>query len=306
MSETYLVVGGVGFIGSFLADELLESGDDVVLFDVRRSHPLLELLGVEDEVRTHSGDVTHLPDLLRAVAEYDPDYVVHLAAMLSGIERSPWRAQEVNCTGTTNVFEAARTGSVRRVVWTSSTSVYADADRYPDAPNPVVDEDSLVDPPSLYGAQKYLNEKTAAAYHEHHGLDVVGLRPPGIYGPHKSAPEPHNDLIEAGIAGEPMTVPYGDQRVELVYVRDVARALVRACLAADPSRTIYNVGADFLTYREMVETVTEIVGGEFSVTSDARMNWTHDVDWERARTNLGYEPAYSFADGVADFHRLVG
>lgn len=80
-----------------------------------------------------------------------------------------------------------------------------------------------------------------------------------IYGPHESRPEPHNDLIEAAIAGEPTTVPCGDQRVELVYVRDVARALVRACLAADPSRTIYNVGADSLTYRETADMVAEIV-----------------------------------------------
>lgn len=305
MSDTYFVAGGVGFVGSFLAAELLADGEDVVLFDVRTDHPLQPVLGIADEATVVRGDVTYPQELERALRDHDPDYVVHLAAALTGLERSPWRAIDVNCTGTSNVFAAACDAGVERVVWTSSTSVYAPASRYGDGPRPVVDEDSLVAPASLYGACKFFDERLAEAYHDEHGLDVVGLRPPGIYGPFKSVPEPHNELVERAARGESTTVPYGDQRVELVYVRDVARALRRACEAGSPSRLVYNLGADYVTYREAARAATEVLDGEVTATDEETMSWTHDVDWSAARDDLGYEPRYAFREGIAEHAELL-
>lgn len=154
-------------------------------------------------------------------------------------------------------------------------------------------------------ACKFFDERLAEAYHDEHGLDVVGLRPPGIYGPFKSVPEPHNELVERAARGESTTVPYGDQRVELVYVRDVARALRRACEAGSPSRLVYNLGADYVTYREAARAATEVLDGEVTATDEETMSWTHDVDWSAARDDLGYEPRYAFREGIAEHAELL-
>ena len=305
MTDTYFLVGGAGFIGSFLAAAISDRGDRVVVYDLKTSHPLFDRLDVAEHVETVAGDITdadHLADAMKAV---EPRYVIHLAAMLTGLEADPKRAIAVNCTGTANTLAAAMNADVDRVVWTSSTSVFAPADRYPDAPEPTVADDALVAPVGLYGACKYFCEAIAQAYATHHGVDCIGLRPPGIYGPGKSVAEPHNELIERAIAGEPYAVPYGDQRVEVVYVRDVARAILAACHAEEPSRRIYNLGAEFLSYREMVEAVKTTIGGALTVTQDETMSWTHDVDWSAAARDLGYEPAYTFADGLADWMDTV-
>lgn len=305
MTDTYFLVGGAGFIGSFLAAAIRDRGDRVVVYDLKTTHPLFDRLGIADRVETVPGDVTDETHLTAAIKEAEPNYLVHLAAMLTGLETDPQRAIAVNCAGTANAFAAASTADVDRVVWTSSTSVFAPADRYPDAPEPTVADDALVAPVGLYGACKYFCEALAHAYATHHDVDCIGLRPPGIYGPGKSVAEPHNALIEHAIANEPYAVPYGDQRVELVYVRDVGRAILAACHADEPPRRIYNLGGEFLSYREMVEAVETTIGGTLTVTQDETMSWTHDVDWSAAARDLGYEPAYAFADGLADWMDTV-
>ncbi len=176
-SETVLVTGGTGFIGSYVAQDLAEEGHDVVAYDLSTDTRILEKLGVADDVEVTRGDITDPTSVFRAVKESGATRIVHLAALLTNLARdNPRGAAEVNVMGTNNVFEAARTldDQVERVAWASSAAVYAPPANYDDE---WVDEEDLVYPDTLYGATKEYNEHQAKVYFEDHDISHVGLRP---------------------------------------------------------------------------------------------------------------------------------
>ncbi|MGA9400656.1 NAD-dependent epimerase/dehydratase family protein, partial [Haladaptatus sp.] len=160
-SETVLVTGGTGFIGSYTAKELLEQGHDVVAYDLSTDPRILEKLGIADDVEIRRGDITDSTDVIRAVKESGATRIVHLAGLLTTTARENPRAGiEVNVLGTNNVMEAARTLSdqVERVAWASSAAVFAPPTNYD---TEWVTEYDLVYPDTLYGAAKEFNEHQA-------------------------------------------------------------------------------------------------------------------------------------------------
>ena len=104
-SPTVLVTGGTGFIGSYMATDLVKEGHDVVAYDLSTDTDILEKLGVADEVTVRRGDVTDPTDVVRAVRETGTTHVIHLAALLTNAaEENPRAATKVNVEGTNNVF----------------------------------------------------------------------------------------------------------------------------------------------------------------------------------------------------------
>ncbi|WP_135365855.1 NAD-dependent epimerase/dehydratase family protein [Halosimplex halophilum] len=324
---TVLVTGGTGFIGAYVAADLVDHGHDVVAFDLSTDETRLAKLGVADDVDVVRGDVTDPTAVVRTVRETGATRVVHLAALLTdAAEANPRAALDVNCGGTNNVFEAARAlpDQIERVAWASSAAVYAppehysagggdgEADGQPVVDEPVGDgtawvtEDDLVYPDTLYGATKEYNEHQARVYAEEFGVSHVGLRPTVAYGPYRETGGSAFlvDLVEKPAVGESFAVEYGDQVIDWQYVRDIAQAFRKAAFADESalSQRIYNVRGECATIREAADAVRSVVpGADISVSDEGDLPWTQTLDITPAREDLGYEPEYGLEAGISEY-----
>ncbi|MFQ5974218.1 MAG: NAD-dependent epimerase/dehydratase family protein [Alphaproteobacteria bacterium] len=280
---TTLITGGTGLIGACLAAKLLARGGRVVLFDLapaewRITH-LMEHGG--DRLSVVRGDVVSLVDLLDAFHAHHVTAVVHLAYVL-GFESNayPELATRVNLLGTLNVLEAARHGGVKRVILASSIAVYGSDDDYRPEELPLTEEAPLYVARGLpvYGAGKVYLEQLGRHYASRYGFTVAGLRPSIVYGwgRRSGASSFAGELADRAAMGEPATVGFGDARISLVYVDDVAEQFV-ALLEADPSRfarhRFFNTGGDRCTVRELAETVRRLLpGARIEVRSAGEQN----------------------------------
>jgi nucleoside-diphosphate-sugar epimerase len=304
-SSTVLVTGGTGFIGSYVASDLLDHGHEVVAYDRSTDTRVLEKLGVADDVTVRGGDVTDATDVARAIRETGSTRVVHLAALLTtSAEADPRAAMRVNVEGTNNVFEAARLlPEVERVVWASSAAAYAPPERYGER---FVTESELVWPETLYGATKAYNEQQARVYHEEFGVSHVALRPTVAYGPYRETGGSAflANVVEKPALGESFEVEFGDQVIDWQHVRDVAQAFRLATFAEEGalSQRTYNVRGELATVREAVETVERILpDAELTVSDEGRLPWTQRLDMTPAKEDLGYEPVYDLERGFRDY-----
>jgi UDP-glucose 4-epimerase len=310
MSETVLVTGGTGFIGSYVVEDLIEHGHDAVAYDISTDTEILEQLGVAEETEVRRGDISDPTDVVRAVKETGATRVIHLAALLTTTARdNPRSAAEVNIMGTNNVFEAARTldDQVERVAWASSAAVYAPPHNY-DAE--WVDETALVYPDTLYGATKEYNEHQARVYHEDHGLDHVGVRPTVAYGPYRETGGSAflANIIEKPALGESYSVDYGDQAIDWQHVRDIAQSFRKAAFTpeADLTQRIYNVRGVLATVREAAEAVrTVLPDAEIEVSGEGELPWTQNLDMTKAKADLGYEPEYDLESGFRQYINVL-
>jgi nucleoside-diphosphate-sugar epimerase len=309
-SATVLVTGGTGFIGSYVASDLVDHGHDVVAYDLSTDTRILEKVGVADDVEIRRGDVTDPTDVARAVRETGSTHVVHLAALLTtAAEANPRTAMDVNIAGTNNVFEAARLlpDQVERVAWASSAAAYAPPTEYGDR---FVTEDDLVSPDTLYGATKAYNEHQARVYREEFDVSDVALRPTVAYGPYRETGGSAflANIVEKPALGEPFSVDYGDEIIDWQHVRDIAQAFRLAVFTpdADLSRRVYNVRGELATIREAAETVERILpDADLTVSDDGQLPWTQRLDMTPAQDDLGYEPEYGLERGVRDYINVL-
>ena len=305
-----LVIGGAGFVGSHIVDQLLDQPvREVVVLDnlVRGSNA--NLAGALDDERVNlvEGSLEDR-DLLREMME-DVDYVFHLAALwLYECVHEPRRAIEVNVVGTWNVVEAAQAAGVKKVVYSSSASVYGNALETP------MTEEHQFNNRTLYGATKIAGEQFFRAIHEQHGLDYVGLRYMNVYGPrmdyegvYVSVIMKVLDKIDAGAA--PEIHGDGSQTFDFVHVADVARANILA-LKSDATDVNLNVGTGVgTTIKELVNGLLEVTGSELEpeYLPGEQMFVTERIgSTELAEALIGFSAEIPYAEGlrsVVDWRR---
>jgi UDP-glucose 4-epimerase len=261
--STIVVIGGAGFIGSHIVDQLLdEPVERVIVVDnfVRGTRGNLEDAVRDPRVEVREGSILDLPFLEAVLAE--SDFAFHLAALwLHECVHHPRDAVNVNALGTFNVIEAAQRVNLGKVVYSSSASVYGDALTTP------MTEDHPFNNRTLYGATKIAGEQFFRAFNEQHGLDYVGLRYMNVYGPRMDYKGTYVsvimkvlDKIEAG--ERPLIFGDGSQGYDFVHVEDVARANVLA-LKSDASDVFLNVGLGVqTTINELVERLLALTGSD--------------------------------------------
>jgi UDP-glucose 4-epimerase len=297
-----LVIGGAGFIGSHIVDQLLEGGARhvTVLDNLIRGRPA-NLAAALDSGRVELVEGSILDrDLLRRLLE-GRDGAFHLAALwLYECLHEPRAALEHNVLGTYNVIEASHDVGLPRLVYSSSASVYGNAREVP------MTEEHPFDNRSMYGATKIAGEQFLRAFHDTHGLDYVALRYMNVYGPRMDDRGAYVSVIVKvldKIARGERPVIHGDgsQAYDFVHVHDVARANLLA-MAADVTDAAYNVCTGTRT------TITELVEGLLTLTDaelepefvpDERIFVTERVGCpEAAARDLGFRAGIRLDEGL--------
>lgn len=258
-----VVIGGAGLIGSHVVDELVKSDvGEVVVYDnfVRGTFENLADALRDPRVKIYDvgGDILHTDILDSALQEADG--VFHLAALwLLQCHEHPRSAFKVNVEGTFNVLDACVRNNVKRLVWSSSASVYGDAVSEP------MTEDHPFNNKNFYGATKICGEAMARAYHHRYGLDYVGLRYMNVYGPRQDYQGAYiaviMKMLDAIDRGEgPTIMGDGSEAFDFVAVSDCGRANVRA-MNSDASDGFYNVGTGKrTTLKELAEKLLHLTG----------------------------------------------
>src|SRR3954447_20682863 len=258
-----LVIGGAGFVGSHIVDQLLaEPVREIVVLDnlVRGTRNNLAGALRDERVTLVEGSVED-PELLRELM-HGTDYAFHLAALwLWECVHEPRRALEANVVGTYNVIETAQEAGVKKVVYSSSASVYGNAVEEP------MTEEHPFHNRTMYGATKIAGEQFFRAFHERHGLDYVGHRYMNIYGPRMDYRGTYVSVIMKVLdridEGQPPLI-YGDgsHTYDFVHVEDVARANILS-LKADATDAFFNIGTGIpTTIKELVGMLLEITGSD--------------------------------------------
>ncbi len=300
--QKIVVVGGAGFIGSHIVDQLVaEPVGEIVVLDnfVRGTRANLARALEDRRVRLVEGSITDGRTLASALD--GAAAVFHLAALwLFECVHQPRAAVDVNIVGTFNVIEAAREAGVRKIVYSSSASVYGDAAFTP------MTEDHPFNNRTMYGATKIAGEQFLRATYEQHRLDYVGLRYMNVYGPRMDYRGAYVSVIMKVLdridQGQPPVI-FGDgsQSYDFVHVSDVARANVLA-MKSDATDEFLNVGKGTkTTINELVSMLLQLTGS--SLTPEYRpqeqMFVTHRVgSAAKAAGMIGFEAVVGLQDGL--------
>lgn len=303
-----LVIGGAGFIGSFVVTELLKHPvKEVVIYDnfARGNKQYLEeqLNDERCSIFPFGGDIRETDILDTAVQ--GKDYVISLAAMwLLHCKDYPRTAFDVNIAGTFNVFEACVKHKIKKLIWSSSASVYGDALELP------MTEEHPFNNKNFYGASKIAGEAMATAFNDRYGLKIIGLRYMNVYGPHQDQTAAYTGVvpimlnkIEANEA--PSINGDGSQAYDFVYVEDVARANVQA-LISNQDFGMYNVGTEVqTTINELCEMILKLKESDLKVQynpyseDDARSMVKNRIGSRvKAEQDLGFKYKYELKEGL--------
>lgn len=302
--KSVLVIGGAGFIGSHVVDELLnEDVKQIIVYDnfTRGVRENLEEALRDPRVRIFEagGDILQ-SDILDA-AMRESDQVVHLAALwLLQCYDFPRAAFDVNIRGTFNVLEACRDRKIERLVYSSSASVYGDAVEIP------MTEDHPFNNRTFYGATKIAGEAMCRAFAERSGLNYVGLRYMNVYGARQDYKGTYIavimkilDRIDQGLP--PVLFGDGSQAYDFIYVTDCAKANVCA-LKADATDSFYNVGSGTRTsLKEVAELILEITGSHLSIEyqPQGKTFVTNRIgSTDKAEKDLGFRTTVELREGL--------
>lgn len=290
MADTYLITGGAGFIGSHLAEALLDRGDRVIVLDNLSTGRLDNLAGIgaDQAFRFVHGSV--LDELMVDELMHQADVVVHLAAAVGVklIVEQPLRSFTTNIRGSEIVIEAAHRYR-RRIVVASTSEVYG---KNPDVPLRET-ADTVIGPPTIarwaYATAKAVDEILAYTYHRERGLPSTVVRLFNTVGPRQSPAYgmviPR--LVRQALAGEPLTV-YGDgqQTRCFCHVADTVDALLRLVDHPGSIGEVFNVGSsEEIAMGALAERIIERAGSD---------SWTELVPYEKA-----------YAEGFEDMRRRV-
>ncbi|MDH7510228.1 MAG: SDR family oxidoreductase [Methanolinea sp.] len=299
----YVVTGGTGFIGSHIVEALSLAGHELVIIDDLSSGRIENIGSVSSNPRVRFVQGTVL-DLGLLLEEFQgADGVFHQAAFVSvpGSIRHPLQSHEVTLTGTLNVLLAARDTGVKKVVHASSAAVYGNLPGIPKK------EDMPIEPLSPYAVAKYAGEQYCRVVGLLYGLSTVSLRYFNVYGARQDPASDYAAVIPRFIAnirnGKPPVI-FGDgtQTRDFVYVKDVARANILAMESG--AEGVYNIGSGKETsINELATILMRILGFRSKpVYAEERPGEVrHSVaDISRARTLLGWEPAFSLEAGLSD------
>jgi UDP-glucose 4-epimerase len=316
-----LVTGGAGYIGSVVAEELLQAGHQVVVFDnLSRGHPQ----AVPKDAELIVGELADRAALDRLFTSRAIDAVMHFAALIEAGEsmKAPEQFFRNNTANALTLFEAMLAARVDRLVFSSTAALFGNPERTP------IEEDDPLHPTNAYGESKLLVERMLAWFHQIHGLRYASLRyfnAAGAARPDQGeAHHPESHLIprvlevalgrapHVNIFGTDYPTPDGTCVRDYIHVGDLARAHLLALAALDTSSPlIYNLGnGQGFSVREVVEVARKVTGRTIPVIESPRRAGDPAVliaSSEKIRRELGWQPRFpdlkSIVESAWQWHR---
>ena len=307
-NSNILVIGGAGFIGSFVVSELLKHPvQKIIVYDNfargNKSYLVEQLKDERCSIFPFGGDIREI-DILNTAME-GMDYVISLAAMwLLHCKDYPRTAFDVNIAGTFNILEACVKNNIKKLIWSSSASVYGDAIELP------MTEDHPFNNKNFYGATKIAGEAMATAFYDRYGLKVIGLRYMNVYGPHQDQTAAYTGVVPIMLnkieANEAPTINGdGSQAYDFIYVEDVARSNVQALLS-NQDFGMYNVGTEIqTTINQLCDLILELKQSSLKVKynpysdDDSRSMVKNRIgSIKKAKQELGFKYKFDLREGI--------
>ena len=297
----YLITGGAGFIGSHIARALIQQGARVRILDNFSSGKRENLNGLDLEII--EGDLRDITCVAKAVR--DINIIFHEGAFVSVPEsmEKPQECFDVNVTGTSMLFEAARKAGVGRVVIASSAAVYGDSTAMP------LVEDTPLKQLSPYATSKRIDEMYADLYTNQFGLEVAALRYFNVYGPRQRPDSMYAAAVPIFIRrmldNKPITI-YGDggQTRDLINVRDIVQANLSASQHPAAPGQIFNVCTGVETrLLDLLEILYEIFpNASKHVHAEPRAGdiYRSIGTPKKAMEVLGFKPQVTLVEGVKE------
>ena len=311
--QTFLITGAAGFIGSHLADKLLNEGNKVIVVDnfCDFYNPEIKENNVKHNLSKHNykwyrAEIRDRDELAKVFNENKIDVVMHLAAM-AGVRPSidnPIYYQEVNCMGTQNILEEMKLHNIKKLVMASSSSVYGNCKEVPFNENMIVD--FAISP---YAATKKANEVMTHVYHKLFDFNVIMLRFFTVFGPRQRPDLAINKFTRLMLNDEPIPM-FGDGTTsrDYTYIDDIVDGIIKSCNYVENNKDVYEIlnlgNSSPVSLKEMINTIAEVLNKTPNIQElpmqpgDVERTF---ADISKAKKLIGYNPKTSFKEGIENF-----
>ncbi len=307
--KNILITGSAGFIASHLIEELLKDENNFIIgidnfySGTKKNLNFIKFIDNKNRFEFIEADIRNFEEVNKIIKDKQIEEIYHLAAIVSVQEsiQNPLLSNEVNVKGTLNILETARLCGVKKVVFSSSAAVYGDEPTQPK------NEKSQTKPISPYGYEKLIGEQYMKLYSELYGVETVCLRYFNVYGERQSATSDYSGVIsifEKKFKNDEIPNIYGDgeQYRDFVYVKDVAKANIKAMNTPNISGEVFCVGT---SRKVSINDLVSILNHKYSKNVKANYLQARNgdikesiCDNKKIKHFLEFESFISFEEGI--------
>ena len=307
--KNILLTGSAGFIASHLIEELLKDENNYIIgidnfySGTQENLEFIKSIDKKNRFQFIEADIRNFEEINKIIRDKKIEYIYHLAAIVSVQESilNPLLSNEVNVKGTLNILESAKLNSVKRVVFSSSAAVYGDEPTQPK------NENSITKPISPYGYEKLIGEQYMKLYSELYGLETVILRYFNVYGERQSATSDYSGVISIfekkfKDTEQPNIYGDGEQYRDFVYVKDVAKANIKAMNTLNVSGEVFCVGT---SKKVSINNLVSVLNYKYSKNIKANYLESRNgdikesiCDNKKIKQFLEFESFISFEEGI--------
>lgn len=312
-----MLIGGAGFIGSYVTRYLLERNHEILIYDafIQYISPLTQdyntaiksrFSGLEEKITLIRGDTRNKNFLEETIKGFKPEVIIQLAhvAIADITKQYTEEATSSIINGTTNILDViTKHEFVKKFIYISSSMIYGD---FVDIPAP---EDHPKRPKDVYGGMKLAGEEIVKTYSRRFGVNYIIIRPSAVYGYTDINNRVSGLFINNALAGKPLILNRGGvEKLDFTYVKDLAKGIVLSCESNVINETFNMTRGEGRSIKEFAEVLRDLIPSVKLEVKDVEQDrpLRGAMDISKAKKLLGYNPQYSIEDGIKETLQLLG